>query len=61
MFNEEDETKEEPLPENVQKALELAKKKNSDGGHSDFYYKLENLNTKIAMFKNWTPFRPGLL
>jgi hypothetical protein len=49
------------LPGNVQRALDLAKKKNTDYGKSDFYYRLENLTSKIEMFKNWTPFRPGLL
>ena len=54
----------EKLPKNVQKAYDRAMDKSSGGGHSDFYYKLEDLTGKIAMFKHFhdqTPFRPGLL
>ena len=37
------------LPENVRRAIDVAKLKSK---HSDFYYKLKNLNEKILIFKS---------
>mmetsp|Transcript_39262 Transcript_39262/g.59922 ORF Transcript_39262/g.59922 Transcript_39262/m.59922 type:complete len:194 (+) Transcript_39262:352-933(+) len=36
------------LPENVRKAIDVAKQKSQ---HSDFYYRLQNLNDKIFVFR----------
>ena len=36
------------LPENVRNAIDVAKKKSM---HSEFWYKLENLNDKLMIFK----------
>ena len=36
------------LPENVRNAIDIAKEKSA---HSEFYYKLENLNEKLMIFK----------
>ena len=53
----------ESLPDNVKKAYDSALEKRGGDGHSDFYYKLEDLTSKIAMFKHFhdqTPFRSGV-
>jgi len=36
------------LPENVRHAIEVGKMK---AKHSEFYYKMKDLNTKIAVYK----------
>jgi len=37
------------LPENVRKAIDTAKQRSQ---HSDFYYRLQNLNDKILIFRS---------
>ena len=37
------------LPENVRNAIDVAKSKSR---HSEFYYKLQNLNDKIYVFRS---------